>query len=89
MAQQYPREIGKLRGEKIDAAFIPLDPRQEEMFFWGDGPSLHMYKKGNSFIGRMKRADHKLSHLIISIRRNTYDIKSSLLSAAFLERDIL
>ena len=35
MAQQYPREIGKLRGEKIDAAFIPLDPRQEEMFFWG------------------------------------------------------
>ena len=35
MAQQYPCEIGKLRGEKIDAAFIPLDPRQEEMFFWG------------------------------------------------------
>ena len=27
--------IGKIEGEKIDVAFLPLDLRQEEQFFWG------------------------------------------------------
>lgn len=35
MAREYPDEIGKIKGERIDIAFLPLDPRQEEAFFWG------------------------------------------------------
>ncbi len=35
MRRRYQHEIGKLEGEKIDAAFLPLDPRQEEQYAWG------------------------------------------------------
>ena len=35
MRRKYQHEIGKIKGEPIDAAFLPLDPRQEEQYAWG------------------------------------------------------
>lgn len=35
MKRAYQEEIRTLEGRKIDAAFVVLDPRQEEQFFWG------------------------------------------------------
>lgn len=35
MQEAYIREIDKLKGRKIDVAFLPLDPRQEEFFYYG------------------------------------------------------
>ena len=35
MQRRYQREIGKLEGERIDVAFLPLDPRQKDQYCWG------------------------------------------------------
>ncbi|SET66525.1 MBL fold metallo-hydrolase [[Clostridium] polysaccharolyticum] len=35
MAEGYQREINKLSDKKIDVAFVVLDPRQEERYWWG------------------------------------------------------
>lgn len=35
MQEAYTREINKLRGRKIDVAFLPLDPRQGKYFYYG------------------------------------------------------
>ena len=35
MRGDYKKEIEALAGEKIDLAFVVLDPRQEEQFCWG------------------------------------------------------
>lgn len=35
MKRNYQYEIGKLEGRAIDVAFVPLDPRQEEQYYWG------------------------------------------------------
>ena len=35
MARDYRREIDSLRGESIDAAFLPVDPRLEDKYLWG------------------------------------------------------
>lgn len=35
MERRFKQEIKKLEGIPIDAAFLPLDPRQEERFYWG------------------------------------------------------
>jgi len=35
MAKQYSREVDKMAGMKIDAAFLPLDPRQDAAFCLG------------------------------------------------------
>lgn len=35
MKQNYRQEIQKLSNEKIDLAFVVLDPRQERQAFWG------------------------------------------------------
>lgn len=35
MKRGYQREIGKIKDERIDAAFLPLDPRQEEQYCLG------------------------------------------------------
>ncbi|RGO27957.1 MBL fold metallo-hydrolase [Dorea sp. OM02-2LB] len=35
MKQNYQREVDKLEGCKIDAAFVPVDPRLEDAYFWG------------------------------------------------------
>lgn len=35
MERRFKQEIKKLAGIPIDAAFLPLDPRQEERFCWG------------------------------------------------------
>lgn len=35
MEKNYRKEIEKLSGEEIDVAFVPLDMRQGEQFYWG------------------------------------------------------
>ena len=35
MADDYKKQIDLLAGEKIDLAFVPLDPRQERQYDWG------------------------------------------------------
>lgn len=35
MAGQYRHEIDKLQEKRVDLAFIPMDPRLEENYFWG------------------------------------------------------
>ena len=35
MKRMFQNEIGKLEGERIDVAFVPLDPRQGEQYYWG------------------------------------------------------
>ena len=35
MKEDYQREIGRIEGEHIDLAFVPLDPRLEEAYGWG------------------------------------------------------
>lgn len=35
MMRGYQHEIGKIKDERIDAAFLPLDPRQEEQYCLG------------------------------------------------------
>ena len=35
MKQKYQREVDKLEGCKIDAAFVPVDPRLDDAYFWG------------------------------------------------------
>lgn len=35
MRRNYQREINKLQGEKIDVAFVPVDPRLNEQYCWG------------------------------------------------------
>lgn len=35
MRRNYQYEINKLHGMKIDAAFLPVDPRQGEQYNWG------------------------------------------------------
>ena len=35
MTARFHREVSKLKNIPIDFAFLPLDPRQEERFYWG------------------------------------------------------
>lgn len=35
MSRRYQHEVGRIKGERIDAAFLPLDPRQEEQYCLG------------------------------------------------------
>lgn len=35
MRRVFQREIGKIEGEAVDVAFLPLDPRQGEQYAWG------------------------------------------------------
>ncbi len=35
MTRRFQAEMKKLEGCHFDAAFVPLDPRQEERYFWG------------------------------------------------------
>lgn len=35
MAERFKKEIDMLSGMSFDVAFLPLDPRQEDKFYWG------------------------------------------------------
>ncbi|WMJ87361.1 MBL fold metallo-hydrolase [Anaerocolumna sp. MB42-C2] len=35
MTDRFQKEIFKIKGRFFDAAFLPLDPRQEDRFWWG------------------------------------------------------
>ena len=64
MEHSYKQEIAKIKGKRFDAAFIVLDPRQEEQFCWGFdwfmrntdticAVPMHMWNK-YSWIDRLK-----------------------------------
>ncbi len=62
--RNYSLEVDKLAGTKIDAAFLPLDPRQEENFYLGFDEFMRKAKVMHAFpmhcwddysvIGRLK-----------------------------------
>lgn len=65
MGAAYRKEIDSMAGQHFDLAFVPLDPRQEECFFWGmnyflektDSPvvfPMHMWGKYET-VGQYKR----------------------------------
>ncbi|MCI8464624.1 MAG: MBL fold metallo-hydrolase [Lachnospiraceae bacterium] len=35
MTRRFQAEMEKIKGRHFDVAFVPLDPRQEERYFWG------------------------------------------------------
>ena len=35
MKRNYQYEIGKIEGQAVDVAFVPLDARQENQYYWG------------------------------------------------------
>ena len=35
MTNNFKKEMDIIKGREFDAAFVPLDPRQEDRFFWG------------------------------------------------------
>lgn len=35
MTSRFQKEMSKLEGKEIDVAFVPVDPRQEDRFWWG------------------------------------------------------
>ncbi len=35
MKEDYQREIARIAGQKIHVAFVPVDPRLEQAYFWG------------------------------------------------------
>ena len=35
MTRRFKAEMEKLAGRHLDVAFVPLDPRQEERYYWG------------------------------------------------------
>ncbi len=35
MTGRFQKEMAKLKAKEIDIAFVPLDPRQEDRFWWG------------------------------------------------------
>lgn len=79
MAADYSREIDKMAGRHADAAFVPLDPRQEEKFYLGmdefmkkvsvDAVFPMHFWKDYSVIRRMKEhmASEAYRHKIVEI----------------------
>jgi L-ascorbate metabolism protein UlaG (beta-lactamase superfamily) len=67
MAKQYSKEVDKLSGMHIDAAFLPLDPRQEKAFLLGFDEFMRKIRVSHAFpmhfwgdfsvIGRLKDMD--------------------------------
>lgn len=66
MARDYMAEINKMRGIEIDIAFVPLDPRLEDKYFWGMDYALNMLDIKKAFpmhlwgkygLSRMLKAD--------------------------------
>ena len=49
MARDYMAEIDKLRGRKIDIAFIPLDGRLEDKYLWGMDYAMKTLDIKNAF----------------------------------------
>lgn len=49
MTADYLREIEKLRGERFDAAFLPVDPRQGDDFYLGADCFIRMHHPDRVF----------------------------------------
>ena len=49
MKENFKREMKKLEGRHFDAAFLPLDPRQEERFSWGFDVFMRTADAGKAF----------------------------------------
>ena len=39
--REYKHEMNKIKGRHFDAAFVVLDPRQEEHYWWGMDEFMH------------------------------------------------
>lgn len=55
MEEQYKQEIRRLKGQAIDLAFLPTDPRQEDAEFWG--LTYFMETVGAKIVAPMHRWD--------------------------------
>lgn len=57
MADAYKEEINRLASETIDVAFVVLDPRQEERYWWGNRlffkSSKSKYCFSNALLGKI------------------------------------
>ncbi len=72
MAKQYSAEVDRLSGMHIDAAFLPLDPRQEKAFSLGFDEFMRKTRVSHAFpmhfwgdfsvIGRLKDMDISASY---------------------------
>ena len=49
MAKRYTEEVDKMKGMCIDAAFLPLDPRQENAFYLGFDEFMRKIKVSHAF----------------------------------------
>lgn len=49
MAEKYSKEVDKLMDQTIDAAFLPLDPRQEAAFYLGFDEFMRKIKVSYAF----------------------------------------
>ena len=49
MRRAFLREIGKIEGEAVDVAFLPLDPRQKEQYAWGFDYFMRHTRTGRAF----------------------------------------
>lgn len=49
MRRRFLHEIGKIEGEPIDVAFLPLDPRQEDQYAWGFDHFMRHTRTGLAF----------------------------------------
>ncbi len=49
MTRRFQAEMEKLRGRYFDVAFVPLDPRQEERYFWGFDYFMRVSDTGRAF----------------------------------------
>lgn len=49
MRRGFQYEIGRIEGESIDVAFLPLDPRQEEQYAWGFDYFMRHTRTGCAF----------------------------------------
>ena len=63
MARDYMSEIDKLRGKRIDIAFIPLDGRLEDKYLWGMDYAMKTLDIKNAFPMHFWR-DFGLSRLL-------------------------
>lgn len=67
MEKRFKKEVAKLESAAIDAAFLPLDPRQQERYCWGFDYYMRQLNIANAFpmhfwgdptvIGRLKTAE--------------------------------
>lgn len=86
MQENFSKEIEKLKNKKIDIAFIPLDPRQEEYEFSGIEELLEKVKVKTIFpmhfwndysIIERYNASHEHKVMVVNRKGQTFKIKEN------------